>query len=66
MNTLIQPTDDPDPKTLHHYRRPDGSWVQATIVEGGGRISVGDNHELVTALSPDEVAEQRGWTQPHL
>jgi len=68
MQTLIQPTTatEPDPKTSSHYKRGKGDWVLTSIIDGGGVVSVGANHELVTGQSPEEVAKEREWSQPHL
>lgn len=60
---LIKPySGTPENKDGKYYDE-NGNWCTIVKIDGGGRISVGDNHELVTGKTVDEVVTDRGLTR---
>jgi len=56
MMTLLRKVDGtPDPIREAHVEAPDGTYYLLTQIEGGGRLSIGSEHDVTSSLRPDEV-----------
>lgn len=66
MKIIIRTISEPENKTPNHYLFPDETWNQISTIEGGGRISLGKNHKLITINSLKDHVEKENWKQPHL